>query len=434
MLDGARSVGAISARNSLVTQQEAMRYRYHKFNESFEKRTHYIFRYPAKFHPPVARFLIESFSRAGEHIVDPFCGSGTLLVEGAVAGRQMFGVDIDPIACFVSSVKTTALVGPSNFREIEAFASYLELSWPAQSGDPWVPRIPNIDHWFEAHVLREIAIVWQEINKSTLLTGVARNIARCAFLACIRGWSNADPVPVSGLEVTKHIREKRSAGFFPDVIRQYLVALRRTAEAVKSFSEAAAVPKASVYQSTADEFFRRTRRRFDAIITSPPYLTAVDYYRRHTLEMFWLDQNMDQPTRWALKSNYIGQYQVNRKMVKDHEGVQLNDRTLKIANKISASSQQRAGAFLHYYKSMKSTIMSASRRLQPGGSIIIVLGDGRINNTKIRTSGLLADEIADVAQLEESIKYPVPNRYMTYARRNGADIGSERILVFRTRK
>lgn len=52
--------------------------------EPIDKLTHYLFRYPAKFHPPVAKALIDTFTRPGETILDPFCGSGTLALEATI--------------------------------------------------------------------------------------------------------------------------------------------------------------------------------------------------------------------------------------------------------------------------------------------------------------------------------------------------------------
>src|SRR5262245_49247314 len=83
---------------------------------------HYLFRYPAKFHPPVARCLIERYSDVGDSILDPFCGSGTLLLEALVSGRNAVGVDVDPVATFISRVKST----PIDPHELEA--SFARLS------------------------------------------------------------------------------------------------------------------------------------------------------------------------------------------------------------------------------------------------------------------------------------------------------------------
>src|SRR4051812_36391097 len=67
--------------------------------------THYLFRYPAKFHPPVVRALIEKYTEPGDVILDPFCGSGTLLVEAATMNRRSIGLDIDPVAVAVTNAK-----------------------------------------------------------------------------------------------------------------------------------------------------------------------------------------------------------------------------------------------------------------------------------------------------------------------------------------
>nr|MDQ4041145.1 site-specific DNA-methyltransferase [Actinomycetota bacterium] len=73
--------------------------------EASRRYTHYLFRYPAKFHPPVAQALLERYTEPGDCVLDCFCGSGTLLVEATVAGRSAVGSDVDPVAAFVSRVK-----------------------------------------------------------------------------------------------------------------------------------------------------------------------------------------------------------------------------------------------------------------------------------------------------------------------------------------
>jgi predicted RNA methylase len=71
-----------------------------------ERYTHYLFRYPAKFHPPVARALLERHTEPGDCVLDCFCGSGTLLVEAAITGRSAIGSDVDPVACGVRKVSS----------------------------------------------------------------------------------------------------------------------------------------------------------------------------------------------------------------------------------------------------------------------------------------------------------------------------------------
>lgn len=71
--------------------------------------THNYYRYPARFSPIFVRAVIEEFTEPGDTILDPFLGGGTTLVEGLVLDRKVIGVDINPIAVFVSKVKSTPL-------------------------------------------------------------------------------------------------------------------------------------------------------------------------------------------------------------------------------------------------------------------------------------------------------------------------------------
>jgi site-specific DNA-methyltransferase (cytosine-N4-specific) len=75
---------------------------------------HSIHPYPAKFIPQIPRQLIEIYADSKSDVVfDPFCGSGTALVEGMKQGHPSIGVDLHPLACLISRVKTRPL--PDDF-------------------------------------------------------------------------------------------------------------------------------------------------------------------------------------------------------------------------------------------------------------------------------------------------------------------------------
>ncbi len=206
------------------------------FTADSERYNHNVFRFPAKFHPPVARALIEAYSKPGDRILDPFCGSGTIPVEGLLAGRSVVGTDIDPLAIFVSQAKTAAydlpalkaatdqlIVQLEKLRSKDETAhgdftkdiddeTYRRLIRPLQA---YVPAIPRLDHWFRKRVTVQLARLAAEIKKLSDDVDVRLFLSLC-FGSVIRNASNADPVPVSGLEVTKHMREKEAAGRIVD--------------------------------------------------------------------------------------------------------------------------------------------------------------------------------------------------------------------------
>ena len=69
--------------------------------------THGFYKYPARFSPSFARAAIEIFTLPGDLVLDNHVGGGTTLVEALALGRDAVGVDISPLADFVTTVKTT---------------------------------------------------------------------------------------------------------------------------------------------------------------------------------------------------------------------------------------------------------------------------------------------------------------------------------------
>ncbi len=84
--------------------------------------THGLHDYPARMIPQIARRLIERYSPKGGRVLDPFCGSGTTLVEARLMGRDSVGSDVNPFALLLAKVKST----PIDFRRSKfAAAAFL---------------------------------------------------------------------------------------------------------------------------------------------------------------------------------------------------------------------------------------------------------------------------------------------------------------------
>ena len=118
--------------------------------------------YPAKFIPEIPKSLIDIFPPPeGTIVFDPFCGSGTTLLEAQKAGFESLGVDLNPIACLITSVKTSTLntvlfenITDSVIRKAQSSLEKVEL-----------PDIPNLNHWFKEDIQIEIAKLLIEIRK-----------------------------------------------------------------------------------------------------------------------------------------------------------------------------------------------------------------------------------------------------------------------------
>src|SRR5438034_402265 len=87
--------------------------------------THAIHPYPAKFPPQLPKAILENFASKGQTVLDPFCGSGTTLVEAKISGVDAIGVDVNGLSVLLSKVKATPLL-PLQSEKIKLFASRID--------------------------------------------------------------------------------------------------------------------------------------------------------------------------------------------------------------------------------------------------------------------------------------------------------------------
>ncbi|MFJ8609963.1 TRM11 family SAM-dependent methyltransferase [Streptomyces sp. NPDC093675] len=417
------------------------------------KLTHHIFRYPAKFHPPVVRALLEKYTRPGQVVLDPFVGSGTSLVECAVMGRGSIGIDVDPVAVEVARAKTRNYdmraveeafesilheVAPLE-RSAEEYASRMfsdlsdaEYSDAKTEENLWIPEIPRLHHWFRRYVLIDLARILAVIE-STEMDERVRSLSRVAFAAIIRNSSNADPVPVSGLEYTSHMKRKDEAGRYINPFALLRSSFKKCLSATAEYRRQLPIeaPEPVVLQGNAMDF--RVGEEVDMVLTSPPYHNAVDYYRRHQLEMFWLGHTLNQDDRLELLPRYIGRPHVAAKDPLLKRDWSPGEIVGEWEEKMRVENPSRAADFRHYVTAMSSAFQRLSETLSVGSKALFVVGHSRWKGQEIPTGDIYEEISSDSFSLKEKLSYPIANRYMSYSRHNSASIDEEYVLVMQRR-
>jgi SAM-dependent methyltransferase len=138
-----------------------------------------------RFHPYCARFpseiveaVLEQYSKPGDSVFDPFCGSGTTLVASLVKKRKVVGIDIDPLAVIISDVKCMPLAPEQYATWRDQFAAQvvrdfgrLSQAWrprpPPRPGAVWsfgtlklpIPTWPELNHWFPPQVIAALSAI-----------------------------------------------------------------------------------------------------------------------------------------------------------------------------------------------------------------------------------------------------------------------------------
>lgn len=391
------------------------------------------------------------FSQPGDTVLDPFCGSGTLLVEAATLGRHSVGTDVDPLAVMVSQAKTTLTDTAALEAASESLLAWLdeersrdETRWGDFESDitpaafdeakanlvAYIPALPRIDHWFRRRAVLQLAAIRGRIEET--VTGQALVFLRLCFASIIRNSSNADPVPISGLEVTSHMLAKEKAGRAIDPWRLMARAISKALPATKAFAKARGDVTAAVHQADARSLDAAELGQVDTVITSPPYLTAVDYYRRHTLEMYWLGLTAKRDERLTLMARYIGRDRVGTIHLPTGEaaGKAVADRWLpRFAN----IKPERERAFRHYCDGMARALTGMTKLVANGGPLVVVAGDVRFCGVPVSMLELMADLAGDGMVVSDHLWYPITNRYMSYTRQNEANIAADHVIVLRAK-
>ncbi len=246
--------------------------------------THGFHAYPARMHPRIARTVLRALSEPDALVLDPFAGSGTVLVECVVLGRRAIGVDLNPLALRIAEVRCAVRDERACERFTGTLGEIVEASFERVQGRVEVraPLSRKEASWYEGHVLKELAGLREEIR------AVKNESDRRALL-----------VVLSSL-VVKFSRQKADTAEEPVVkrIRKGLVTeffARKGAELVERWEALAAVapPRAPAPRLIEGDARRLgdllgSEIRADLVVTSPPYGGTYDYAKQHARRFPWL--------------------------------------------------------------------------------------------------------------------------------------------------
>jgi DNA modification methylase len=237
--------------------------------------------YPAKMHPLVARRLIEAFSAPGERVLDPFCGSGTVLVEARLAGRAAVGVDANPLAVRLARLKVRGSSSDERARLIEAaerVAASADARRKARSGA--THRYGPADMaLFQPHVLLELDGLRAGID--ALPDANARGDLELVLSSILVKLSRK-----SGDTSEQGIEKRFAAGYPARLFVRKTEELCKNLEAIAA--ELAHAPPARVLEGDARRLEGVSPGSIALALTSPPYPGNYDYLAHHAARLRWL--------------------------------------------------------------------------------------------------------------------------------------------------
>lgn len=394
--------------------------------------THGIHKFPAKFFPELPRYLIQKYSEVGQSVLDPMCGSGTVVLEAILNNRVGIGIDIDSIARLITKVKTTPIASES----LETASAILEQQVRkldnASEYNPIIPEFHYRDKWFRSYVLRELGIIRDSILTIRNHTHISHmddivDFFQVIMSSIIRDVSNADP-HCTRTVLRKKVTKKISPG---DTLERFSQRLDQQSEEMKKFSQVVnglQVKNVILPTSTALET-GLDAGSIDLAVTSPPYINAVDYPRTHQLEMYWLGLLGEGPLS-KVKRKYIGTETVYKDEYRDLKVSGLNtlDPVLK---QIFKRDPRRAFITYKFFDDMKSQFQEMMRVLKPGSRYCVTIGNNLIREVRVKSHEILV-EIAESSvgfELEKQFFSKLIRHFIRIPRKERMQ--GEWVLIFR---
>lgn len=310
--------------------------------------------YPARLHPKTAARLVDL--APGPLVLDPFCGSGTVLVEAMIAGFRASGVDLNPLAVRLARAKTR-LRGEQELGALVLAAGRAR----ARADERRTARAGATRRYgeedvrlFEPHVLLELDGLAAGIREEK--DARAREDLELALSAILVKVSHKESDTARG-RAQKRIAAGYTAKLF---FRKVEELARRARDFARLVPEG--TPPARVQEGDATRLDRLQPGVVDAIVTSPPYAATYDYVEHHAARLRWL----------GLDARALGAGELGSR--RRYDGLEVEQARQVWLGEL--------GAFFR----------SARRVLRPGGLVAMVVAD-----SGVRGGALRADELVVMA-------------------------------------
>jgi len=232
-------------------------------------------------HPLTARRLIEQLSAPGDVVLDPFCGSGTVVVEARLAGRRAIGVDANTLAVRLARLKARGTTRAERERLVEAAsqaAAVADARRKARSGP--THRYGGGDTaLFDPHVLLELDGLRLGIDQQP--DKAVRDDLELALSAILTKVSRRTSDTSAG-ELPRRIAAGYPARLFTRKVQELCERLAEVEDAL------GAAPSARVLEGDARVLAGIADGEVDLVVTSPPYPGVYDYVAHHEARLRWL--------------------------------------------------------------------------------------------------------------------------------------------------
>lgn len=307
--------------------------------------------YPARFIPEIPRQALALLSVNGP-VLDPFCGSGTTLAEAQRCGLAATGVDLNPIACLISSVRTQCWSAEDGKVGLGHASKLRKYALAGSDTRGLSETIPRVDHWFDPSVQEALAGAVEYLStqeglwRDRIAVAISSSIVRLGRQESDTRYAAVDK-PVTRAEAATELGQ----------------AVVRVCESLSHHAPKTPGGPVDVRCQDARNLDALPDEHFAAAVFSPPYPNAYEYWLYHKYRMYWLgfDPVPVRSAELGARPHYC----------------------------------KPNGLTEHDFAAQMADVFAGIRRcLRPGAPVVVVIGDSIIGRRRVDNGRLLVDVAA----------------------------------------
>lgn len=249
-----------------------------------------LYRYPAKFIPQIIAFIIKNYAHSNTNIIDPFAGSGTT---GLVS--RMYGVDyeiwdLNPITQLLHNVGVMTPKKIDAEKMVEQIMSFKI---------PFTPKWSKVAYWHPSKVIPLLSRTWgfyhqnkDEELKKLILIPLLKITRKYSYNDQQRQKLSRSPMSIKKADELVGVNNWTSS--YKNLLIKEINTINKKLKEYKDMQigkKSNGIVKAGIDSiDESSKSFNRTKK-WNFLITSPPYLQAQEYIRNSKLDLFWLGYN-----------------------------------------------------------------------------------------------------------------------------------------------
>ncbi|MBB4216260.1 site-specific DNA-methyltransferase (adenine-specific) [Rhizobium sp. BK212] len=355
---------------------------------------HRWFRYREAFSPELIPQL-----NLGKRILDPFCGCGSTLIGAMQTNRSAVGIDLNPLASFVSKVKVTGL-SDDELASIHGFLSQLSEAGPSEPDKISLPDLSIAAKVFEPTVVQTLMKLRAQIAAAPVSQN-ARNFLLLGWLGILEtvgsyfkegnGIKYRKMQRRPGRYVEREPGVWQNARFGSDQAGYVLGCYERHVRLMLTDAKlwVSMDGQSEVFNGNALDLIHLADGMFDGVIFSPPYANRFDYFESMKVELWF----------GGFVNSYDELKRLRKESLRSHLGADMSrDKTsfeeleglLSTMDRTASSWRMGVPELLRGYFSDIIEVLKQCRKKLANGACHVVVGNSAFAGTIIPSDVLTA--------------------------------------------